>query len=307
MAEFKRKRGYVTIAQDSESGNYVRMAYALALSIKATQSKVNHLTMFITPGTVVLDCYRHAFDEIIELPWHDYAEGKPWKIHNKWKVFHITPYEESVLLDADMLFTTDISDWWDVLSLKDVCVATQPVTYRGTTIEPGYYRQQFIENELPMVYTAFLYFKQRQVAVDYFEMVRKVYFNWKKLYEVFHYRHVPDAVLGASLDYEWKHLFPNFPKAVSGDLAFAVAMKLMGKEHEFTTSHGFPIFTHMKTRDQGFKGCVDGDWDRVLPSTLSKDLTLTVGNYVQRFPFHYHAKRFLTNEIIGKLEDAARD
>lgn len=282
------------------------MAYALALSLKATQTKVKHLTVFITPGMTVPDYYRWAFDEVVELPWHDYAEGKPWKIHNKWKVFHITPYEESILLDADMLFPTDISNWWDTLSLRNVCAATQPVTYRGEVIQPGYYRQQFIENELPMVYTAFLYFKHRQITVDYFEMVRKVYFNWNKLYEAFRYRHVPDAILEAPLKYEWKHLFPNFPKAVSGDLAFAVAMKIMGKEQEFTMSSGFPTFTHMKVRDQGFEGHVEGDWDRVLPYTLKDDLTLVVGNYIQRFPFHYHAKRFLTNEIIHKLEVAAR-
>ena len=32
-------KGYIVIAQNSEDTNYLRMAYALALSLKITQSK----------------------------------------------------------------------------------------------------------------------------------------------------------------------------------------------------------------------------------------------------------------------------
>jgi hypothetical protein len=37
--EFKRKRGFFTFAQNG-THDYVRMAYALALSLKATQTDV---------------------------------------------------------------------------------------------------------------------------------------------------------------------------------------------------------------------------------------------------------------------------
>ena len=37
MREFKRERGFLTFAQNSTT-DYVRLAYGLALSLKATQS-----------------------------------------------------------------------------------------------------------------------------------------------------------------------------------------------------------------------------------------------------------------------------
>jgi hypothetical protein len=41
--EFKRKRGFFTFAQNG-THDYVRMAYALALSLKATQTDVPYNT-----------------------------------------------------------------------------------------------------------------------------------------------------------------------------------------------------------------------------------------------------------------------
>ena len=40
-------RGYIVIAQNSGDTDYLRMAYALALSLKATQSTVSNLTVCV--------------------------------------------------------------------------------------------------------------------------------------------------------------------------------------------------------------------------------------------------------------------
>jgi N-acetylmuramoyl-L-alanine amidase len=63
-------RGFFTFAQGDE---YVRMAYALALSLKASQSKYDKLSIGITEGYKVPDEYVWAFDKIVEIPWGDDA------------------------------------------------------------------------------------------------------------------------------------------------------------------------------------------------------------------------------------------
>ena len=43
------------------------------------------------------------------MPWGDMAEGKDWKIPLTNGNTNVTPFDETVVLDCDMLFTRDIS------------------------------------------------------------------------------------------------------------------------------------------------------------------------------------------------------
>ena len=316
MREFKRKKGYVTIAQRSGKINYLRMAYALALSLKATQSEVPHLSVLVTPGMKIPKKYAEVFDEVIEIPWGDDSKEYKWKIHNKWKVFHMTPYEETVLLDADMIFPTDVSHWWDSLYEKDAWFATTPVTYSGSAITPGAYRHEFVANRLPMIYTAFAYFQQTDPAMELFRMVEQVYKQWPDMFEYYRLRGSSDDDLLDMMDrngrgvsswmrWGWTHFFQDFPWNISGDLAFATAIKLLGAEDQFTGPGKFPTFVHMKPADQGLPIAVEADWQEVLSCNLRSDMTLLVGNYRQQYPFHYVEKGWLTDDIVRKLEKAA--
>jgi hypothetical protein len=310
MREFKRDRGYITIAQRSGETDYLRMAYALALSLKKTQSEVSHLTVVVTPGTKVPTKYADVFDEVIEIPWGDDAEYFAWKIHNKWKVYHLSPYKETVLLDADMIFPTDVSHWWDTMELRDVLFTTRPMTYRGTPIVPNAYRQHFIENDLPMVYTAFMYFRWCDMAHELFDTVKVIYKNWHTLYTNYQLRRTNDDVLAAMNAFRnkdrwgWTHFFQNFPKDASGDLAFAMATKILGIEDATTTDFAFPTFTHMKTLDQGLS-YPDADWRKIFSYSLTREAKLRIGDYQQQYPFHYAEKSWLTDDIVEKLERPA--
>ena len=72
MRSFKRQRGFLTFAQNGQH-DYLRMAYGLALSLRATQSEP-YLSVVVTPGTVVPPHYRDVFDEVIDVPWIDEAQ-----------------------------------------------------------------------------------------------------------------------------------------------------------------------------------------------------------------------------------------
>jgi len=61
----------------------------------------------------------------------------------------------------------------------------------------------------------------------------------------------------------------------------------------------------MKSLDQGLSVTHDS-WSKMFPVTLQEDLSLFVGNYRQRYPFHYVEKGWLTEDVVAKLEKAAR-
>ena len=78
-------KGYLTVAQNSDTTDYMRHAYALALSIKATQKETDQISVMITPGQEYPDKYKEVFDEIIDVPWSDMAAPHKQKFHNEWK------------------------------------------------------------------------------------------------------------------------------------------------------------------------------------------------------------------------------
>jgi hypothetical protein len=146
-------RGYIVIAQNSGDTDYLKMAYALALSLKVTQSTVNNLTVCVDKNTVVPKKYSDVFDNVVQIPWLDDSKEEKWKINNKWKYYYMSPYDETVILDADMVFPTDVSHWWDILSEKDIWATTNVKTYRGENAVDHnmYYREYFIKNNLPNI------------------------------------------------------------------------------------------------------------------------------------------------------------
>lgn len=283
MRTCKRQRGFLTFAQNGRD-DYLRMAYALALSLRATQVEP-YLSVVITPGMTVPAKYREVFDEVIDVPWIDEAKDSAWKLENEWKAYHITPYAETIKLDADMLFTSDIGDWWPLLGRQDVVGCTTVETYRGEVITSDFYRKCFTANDLPNLYSAFLYFRLGEPAQDFFDLAQVIYHNWRRFFGEF--------------------LEPiTRPQFVSTDVVFALAAKLT--EGCIWPSLPVPRFVHMKSRVMNWPEPIatDEDWLRHVPTTLTDDLILKIGRYRQYLPLHYHRKTFLTDAIIATYERA---
>ena len=80
-------KGYIVIAQNNATVDYLQQAYALALNLKLTQSEVNKLTVCVDKATkrLITDKHRQVFDCIVDIPWIDDAENSDWKIQNKWR------------------------------------------------------------------------------------------------------------------------------------------------------------------------------------------------------------------------------
>jgi hypothetical protein len=281
-------KGYIVIAQNNASVDYLQQAYALALNLKLTQSSVNNLTVCVDAETKkkITNKHKQVFDYIVDIPWQDDAQGEDWKINNKWKYLHMTPYDETVVLDTDMLFPTDVSHWWDILSQRDVWATTKVRTFRGEIVSSNYYREYFVKNNLPNVYTAFFYFKKSELASELFAMTEIVFQHWQR----FFYKYMPEGK----------------PDRLSGDVAFALAMQLLGIEHECTRENidAVPTFVHMKSHVQNVPtSIISHNWTETIPTYYNTYTDFKVGNFQQLLPFHYVEKDWLTLKMIKQMEN----
>jgi hypothetical protein len=279
-------RGYIVIAQNNNEYDYLEMTYALALSLKATQTE-NSICVCVDPHTksLITEKHKKVFDHIVDIPFGDPAEFMNWKIQNKWKYIHMTPYDETIILDSDMLFTHDVSFWWDYLEDKDFWACTNVKTFRNEDVVSDYYRKKFVELELPNVYSNFTYFKKNERSFEIFRMIEMIMVGWDEFYDKFL----------KGIGQTW----------CSADLAYALAIKLLDAEEE-TCDYDIkdvPTFVHMKSFVQNIDNTkIDAVWTKSIPATVNDDLSVTVGNYKQTMPFHYVEKEWLTPEIITKYE-----
>lgn len=277
-------RGFFTIAQGEV---YQRLAYGLALSLKLSQPEnLSRISIGIADGEKVNDKYIEVFDEVIVIPWGDSAKDSTWKLENEWKVIHMTPYDETIKLDADMLFPSDISSWWDILTESDGVFATNVRTYRGTPAVGDFYRKTFTESSLPNIYTAMFYFKKTDVNFELFKLAEFIFQNWEKCF--------------------YEFLLPDHrPRYVSTDVVFAIAAKILNySQYNRFPGVDIPTFVHMKSKLQDWPDdqyMVD-DWTRMIPTYFNKACELKIGNYRQYLPLHYHIKEFLTDKMIERME-----
>ena len=268
-------KGYVIVAIGDE---YIEQAYLCALSIKNTQKEVNTVCLITTrqPGKE----YAGVFDDIVVERIKD--NGR-YKTKLRSKVYDLTPYDETIVLDSDMIFTEDVSRWWENLSNKNLFFTTTIKTYRGHIADNTYYREIFKKHNLPNTYVALHYFKKSQIAGIFYSLVNYISDDESVTYK---------QILKTK-----KLIEPSF------DFTCALAINMLDIEAEVTeTGLGYPTFVHMKGRNQGWK-TPKHNWLTKIPYYIDKDLNFYVGNYRQTEVFHYSEKDFATKEIIGKYKD----
>lgn len=270
-------KGHVFLAQNSNV-DYVTQAYALALTIKQHNTQHNQ-TCIITNNTVPSE-YVHAFDHVIDIPWTDSAKDSIWKIENRWKIIHATPFKENLVYDTDMLLMSSNDHWWDLLTSKDVALTSSVMDYKGREVTNDFYRKTFTDHALPNVYMGIHYFKKNKRAHEFYKWLQVITEHYKEFYEYF----LPNAK----------------QKFCSMDLNAALAVKFMDAQEEFTTVT--PTFTHMKPAIQGWDNN-PGKWRDVVAAYFNTSGQLTVGNFLQTGVFHYTEDEFLTSDVLSTLRN----
>ena len=274
-------KGFCLLAQNNSKTNYVRQAYALALSLHLynKDQKISLITNDNVP-----DEWQNVFDQIIPIPWTDSAEESDWKIENRWKVYHASPYDETIVLEADMMFTSDITHWWKELEKRDLFFVSNVRTYRDELITDRYYRKTFDANNLPNLYSALHYFKKGDTAKEFYNLLEIILNNWALFYS----KYAPN----------------EYQKWCSIDVSVAIASKILGNENDITDPNSFVTFTHMKPIVQGWYNKPE-KWTKVTGRYFTEG-KLFLGNYLQTRVLHYVEDEFLTDELLKKMENGTK-
>lgn len=269
--EFKGEQGYITFALGAD---YIKLAYVQAMSIKLTQEINNYAVIVDKQNEEEAKKYSNVFDQILVIDYQPHD----WDMSQHWKVFSLTPWCETVLLDADMIFPKSIDHWWPALRQRDVCLTNHVRDFREDIITTRRYRKLFDENLLPDVYGGFVYFRYSHFAVEFFSLIKLIAGKW-----------------------EWiakEHLIKNDDLRLRIDEMFAIATRIMGLQH-VTLPIPIPTFVHGKggawglTEQQPWYEQLYTEWNDTVP---------IVGHYQQRLPFHYHHKEWITDDIIRQFE-----
>jgi alpha-N-acetylglucosamine transferase len=260
-------KGYVMMASGKE---YVKQAYLCALSIKKTQ-EINSVS--IITNDELPDEYHSVFDNVIEIPWQTGTDF--YRTEDRWKIFHVTPYTETIVLDTDMIFLSNIDYVWIYLEKYDVCFTTNVQTYKGTTVKDSYYRQAFAKNNLPNIYCAFHYFKKNDIGLQYYKQLELICKNHEEFYDIY--------------------LKKLKPRLSSMDINHAIAVLNTDLEKY---SCNLLSFVHMKSKVQDWTAPND-NWLDDIPYYMDDDCNLKIGNYSQLGVFHYTEDKFC-NQIMEK-------
>ena len=270
--------GFCLLAQNNSEVDYIKQAYALAVSIHKFNKGQN---VSLITNDEVPEEYKHVFDKIIDIPWTDQAEHTDWKIENRWKVYHASPYEHTIVMDVDMLVLHDITHWWKELKKRNLFFVSNVKNYRNENVTTRYYRKTWDENNLPNLYSAFYYFKKSDEAHEFFKLLEIIMINWELFYGRFAGNY--------------------YQKWCSMDLSCSIASKILDNTLNITDPTSFITFTHMKPHCQNWHE-VPSKWTTVLGGYFTKDKTMMVGNFLQRNILHYVEPEFLTDRLISRLE-----
>lgn len=268
-------KGYLVFAQNS-STDYVRQAIALSASLKKSGN--------LEPISIVTDDrvppeYCHLFDKIIPIPWGDSAKHSQWKIENRWKLYHITPYDETVVMDSDIIVTDSLSLLWNFLNNYDLYFTTDVVNFKSEQVIDTVYRQTFIQNNLPNLYSGLHYFRKSSSADEFYQLLELIVKNYNEFYE----KYTPVAR----------------QEFLSIDVSAAIAAKILDNANDITCNLYHPTqFYHLKSKLQPLP-VSSNKWTSVLDCNYAD--TMTIGNHVVRGVVHYVEDEFLTDSMFERI------
>jgi len=201
-------RGFVIMAQNTGTTDYVKCAEVLEASIKRVMPHAN-VTIITTDM----------------LPYGDLAPSSDWKLINDWQVYDASPYEYTIKLEADMIVPTSIDHWWEILEHRDLVIASTIRTFKGEIATSRFYRQFIDNNNLPDVYNAITYFKKSTFAQEFFDTVKEIFNNWEAYKKI---------------------LTCNIDELATTDWVYAIACHIHGVENTTMPIFSDMSMVHMK-------------------------------------------------------------
>jgi hypothetical protein len=210
----------------------------------------------------ILDFHPDANITVVTADMLPHGDQGGWA--NDWQMFQVSPYRQTIKLEADMIAASPVDHWWTLFELRDVVISQGARTYYNEPARSRFYRKCFDANNLPDVYNAITYWRLSKTAQEFFVLVRNIFENWP----------------------EYKKLI-KFPEdEPSTDLVYAMAAQIMGPE-QVTLPLGLgPTIVHMKRRINALQS---EDWTKEL---IWENDPFRINTIAQRGFVHYHRKEW---------------
>ena len=256
MQEVKAERGYLILASNTETVDYIDCAKACAKSIRLH-----------TPDAKIAILSDVPVDDSV----FDYSIIFPFPVtggySNDWQAFWGSPFRQTIKIEADMIIPHSIEHWWTMLEHRDVVITQGARNYKNQLTKEKYYRRVIYKNELPDLYNAITYWRISKTAMEFFSLVRDLFARWPE---------VQKQIINGKTDNG------------STDVVYAVAAKLLGVEKFTLPNTSYPSLIHMKSRINWLQ---QEDWTKEMVWELEGS-NIRIQTIDQQFPFHYYIKEF---------------
>jgi hypothetical protein len=186
----------------------------------------------------------------------------PGGFANDWLCWRLTPYRQTIKLEADMIAAGPIDHWWTLFENRDVVISTGAKDFYGQVTAYRGYRKIFDNNDLPDVYNAITYWRLSAQAREFFDLVRHIFQGWCHYRELLRY---PD-------------------EQATTDVVYAMAAVIMGTETVTLPPGVGPQIMHMKPGIIPVRG---QDWTREL---IWEADPLRINTVAQWGLMHYNVK-----------------
>ena len=185
---------------------------------------------------------------------------------NDWQMFAVSPYRQTIKLEADMIVASPVDHWWTLFELRDVVISQGCRDFYGQSSSVRTYRKCFDINHLPDVYNAITYWRLSSTAKEFFDLVRQIFEHWT----------------------EFRKLLKFADDQPSTDVVYAMAAKIMGPERVTLPAGVGPSIVHMK---RGINPIKTDDWTQEL---IWETDPFRINTIAQQGFVHYHKKDWRT-------------
>ena len=189
-----------------------------------------------------------------------YGDQGGWA--NDWQMFAVSPYRQTIKLEADMIVASPVDHWWTLFELRDVVVSVGCRDFYGQASSARTYRKVFDTNDLPDVYNAVTYWRLSSTAKEFFDLVQQIFEHWTK----------------------FRKLLKFADDQPSTDVVYAMAAKIMGPERVTLPAGLGPSIVHMK---RGINPIKTDDWTQEL---IWETDPFRINTIAQSGFVHYHKK-----------------
>ena len=188
-----------------------------------------------------------------------------------WHVAKLSPYRQTIKLEADMLVVSPIDHWWKMFEHRDVVISTGCRDYYNQQSTSRFYRKVFDDNNLPDVYNAITYWRVSALAQEFWQWVRIVFEQWD--------------------DFRKLLKFSNEENPTT-DVVYAIVAQILGPEQVTMPWATYPKVVHMK---QHIIGTQSSDWTKELVWERTTR-GLRINTIEQWGCFHYNVKDWNPND-----------